>query len=106
MSHQLRTPLNAVIGYSEILLEDASLSGNDAQMSDLKRINRAGRHLLSLVTDVLDMSKIDSDDIELMIHSFGLDNFLDDVVRDLPQPRDAERQSVRRRPASRTSARP
>jgi signal transduction histidine kinase len=80
MSHQLRTPLNAVIGYSEILLEDADSSGNDAQMSDLKRINRAGRHLLSLVTDVLDMSKIDSDDIELMIHSFALDNFLDDVV--------------------------
>ena len=80
MSHQLRTPLNAVIGYSEILLEDANASGNDAQMSDLKRINRAGRHLLSLVTDVLDMSKIDSDDIELMIHSFALDNFLDDVV--------------------------
>jgi signal transduction histidine kinase len=80
MSHQLRTPLNAVIGYSEILLEDADAEGDNEQSEDLKRINRAGRHLLSLVTDVLDMSKIDADDIELMIQPFHFSNFLDDVV--------------------------
>jgi signal transduction histidine kinase len=80
MSHQLRTPLNAVIGYSEILLEDADSRGDDAEKADLKRIHRAGRHLLSLVADVLDMSKIDSDNIELLIQRFDLRNFVDDVV--------------------------
>ncbi|HUN53179.1 MAG TPA: ATP-binding protein [Candidatus Sulfotelmatobacter sp.] len=80
MSHQLRTPLNAVIGYSEILLEDADETGDAMEKADLKRINRAGRHLLSLVADVLDMSKIDSDNIELLVQRFDLGNFVDDVV--------------------------
>jgi signal transduction histidine kinase len=80
MSHQLRTPLNAVIGYSEILLEDAELSGDDAQMADLKTINRAGRHLLSLVTDVLHMPKIESDEIELAFHQFELGSFVEDAA--------------------------
>jgi signal transduction histidine kinase len=80
MSHHLRTPLNAVIGYSEILLEDAQTHGNDGQMADLKRINGAGRHLLSLVTDVFDIAKIDSDNIELTVTRFDLGGFVDDVV--------------------------
>jgi signal transduction histidine kinase len=80
MSHHLRTPLNAVIGYSEILLEDASSDGNDLQIADLKKINSAGQHLLSLVTDVLDMSKIDSDDIELQVAPFELDDLVIDVA--------------------------
>jgi signal transduction histidine kinase len=81
MSHHLRTPLNAVIGYSELLLEDAETSGGDGErMADLQRINRAGRHLLSLVSDVLDMSKIDLDNIELMVQPFDLRNFIDDVA--------------------------
>jgi signal transduction histidine kinase len=66
MSHELRTPLNAVIGFSEILLEDAELNGSaEGKKADLKRINAAGQHLLSLVTDVLDLSKIESNYIEL-----------------------------------------
>ena len=52
MSHQLRTPLNAIIGYSEILLEDGDFT-EDSQMADVKMINSAGRHLLSLVSHVL-----------------------------------------------------
>jgi signal transduction histidine kinase len=80
MSHHLRTPLNAVIGYSEILLEDAHANGNDGQRADLKRINSAGRHLLSLVTDVFDIAKIDSDNIELTVTRFDLGGFVDDVV--------------------------
>jgi signal transduction histidine kinase len=80
MSHQLRTPLNAVIGYSEILLEDAELSGDDVQMADLKTINKAGRHLLSLVADVLHMPKIDADNIELSFREFELASFVDDAV--------------------------
>lgn len=59
MSHELRTPLNAVIGYSEILLETCDLNGGaSAKRQDLERINSAGKHLLSLVDDVLDLSKI------------------------------------------------
>jgi signal transduction histidine kinase len=79
MSHQLRTPLNAVIGYSEMLLEDAELN-DDEQSEDLRRINRAGKHLLSLVTDVLDMSKIEADKTELVIQPFELLGFLEDVI--------------------------
>ena len=60
MSHELRTPLNAVIGFSEILLENAEFDGKaESKKTDLRRINAAGQHLLSLVTDVLDLSKIE-----------------------------------------------
>jgi signal transduction histidine kinase len=81
MSHELRTPLNAVIGYSEMLLEDAEIAGNSNQtVADLKRINSAGRHLLSLVTDVLDLAKIEAGKMELALQPFALDGFIDDVV--------------------------
>ena len=80
MNHQLRTPLNAVIGYSEILLEDADASGQQSQLRDLERINSAGRHLLSLVTDVLDVGKLASADMELAVRPFVLAKFIDDVA--------------------------
>jgi signal transduction histidine kinase len=80
MSHQLRTPLNAVIGYSDMLLEDAEAAGREEHMADLRRINGAGKHLLSLVTDVLDMSAIEADRSELSITAFDLTAFVDDVV--------------------------
>ena len=80
MSHQLRTPLNAVIGYSEILLEDAELKSDSTQIEDLRRINSAGKHLLSLVTSVLDLSKIEEDKTELVIEPFDVQSFVDDVV--------------------------
>jgi len=75
----LRTPLNAVIGYSEMLLEDAEANGGE-QSEDLRRINSAGKHLLSLVTDVLDMSKIEADKTELVIQPFDLLGFIEDVI--------------------------
>lgn len=81
MSHELRTPLNAVIGYSEILLETFEPTGkNEHKRVDLARINAAGKHLLSLVADVLDLSKIESNSIELKIESFDLAEFTRDVV--------------------------
>ncbi len=81
MSHELRTPLNAVIGYSEILLEGEELSGNNAgRKTDLMRINAAGKHLLSLVKDVLDLSTIESEEIQLKIQRFDLDAWVDDIV--------------------------
>jgi signal transduction histidine kinase len=80
MSHQLRTPLNAVIGYSEILLEDAEHNDDKTQFEDLRRINAAGKHLLSLVTSVLDLSKIESEKTDLVIEPFDVASFVDDVV--------------------------
>lgn len=80
MSHELRTPLNAVIGYSEMLLEDAELSGNGESIADLEKINRAGKHLLALVTEVLDLSKIEAGKMELYIERFDLSAFIDDIA--------------------------
>ena len=65
MSHELRTPLNAVIGYSEMLQEDATDAGHEEYVPDLERILESGRHLLSLINDVLDLSKVEADRIEL-----------------------------------------
>jgi len=81
MSHELRTPLNAVIGYSEMLLEDAEAQGGEAQqIADLRRINTAGKHLLALVNDVLDLSKIEAGKMDLASEDFDLGSFIDDVV--------------------------
>jgi signal transduction histidine kinase len=80
MSHELRTPLNAVIGYSEILLEDAKEEGGDEPLSDLRRINSAGRHLLSLVNDVLDLSKIEAGRMELVMAPVDPDRFIQDII--------------------------
>ncbi len=80
MSHQLRTPLNAIIGYSEILLEDAEMSEPVVDAEELRSINNAGRHLLSLVSDVLDMPKIDSDEIDISAGLVDLDRCLEQVT--------------------------
>jgi signal transduction histidine kinase len=93
MSHELRTPLNAVIGFSEILLDDVELDGkNGGKKADLERINSAGKHLLSLVTDVLDLSKIESNHIELKINEFDLNEMVREVVATV-QPMVAEKKN-------------
>jgi signal transduction histidine kinase len=90
MSHELRTPLNAVIGFSEILLEGVDLDGKgEHKRLDLERINAAGKHLLSLVTDVLDLSKIESNFVELKIEQFDLNEMVRDIVANV-QPMVAE----------------
>jgi signal transduction histidine kinase len=66
MSHELRTPLNAVIGYSQMLLEDAESQGNTQTVTDLNRIHSAGQSLLRLVTEVLDLSKIEAGKMQLV----------------------------------------
>ena len=65
MSHELRTPLNAIIGYSEMMLEDAEDEGAQERASDLQKVQRSGRHLLGLINDILDISKIEAGKVEL-----------------------------------------
>ena len=79
MSHELRTPLNAIIGYSEMLQEEAQDSGQESFIPDLKKINRSGRHLLDLINDVLDLSKIEAGKMELYLETFDIPNLLEDV---------------------------
>jgi signal transduction histidine kinase/ActR/RegA family two-component response regulator len=66
MSHELRTPLNAIIGYAEILAEDAEDRGDAAAAADLQRINMAARHLLAVINDVLDLSKIEAGRMDVL----------------------------------------
>ena len=79
MSHELRTPLNAVIGYSEILLEDMPDKGDAQRRSDLQRINDAGKHLLSLVTEVLDISKIERNDSDVKAETFDVAQIIQQI---------------------------
>ena len=82
MSHELRTPLNAVLGYSEILLEDAELEGRGGQIADLQKISAAGKHLLAMVNDILDISKIEAGKMELNVEQLNLDKFITEVEFD------------------------
>ena len=72
MSHELRTPMNAIIGYSEILLEDANDNANKSAIDDLNKILSAARHLLGLINDVLDLSKIEAGKMDLFLESFDV----------------------------------
>jgi signal transduction histidine kinase len=80
MSHELRTPLNAVIGYSQILLEDAADEGDAAAAVDLERIHASGHHLLRLINNVLDLSKIDAGKMELCVEQILVDDLLESTV--------------------------
>ena len=80
MSHELRTPLNAIIGYSEMLYEDANMKNDLTQKEDLSKIQTAGRHLLSLINDVLDLSRIELGKTELYLEDVNLPELIDDVV--------------------------
>jgi signal transduction histidine kinase len=80
MSHELRTPLSTIIGYSELLCEIVEERGFVDILGDLARIQTAGRHLLSIINDVLDLSKIEADRMELSLEFFDLTNLVDDVV--------------------------
>ncbi|TMJ52549.1 MAG: response regulator [Alphaproteobacteria bacterium] len=79
MSHELRTPLNAIIGYSEILQEDAGDTGQEQLVPDLKKIEGAGRHLLGLINDILDLSKVEAGKMEVYIEEIELSSLLGEV---------------------------
>ena len=80
MSHELRTPLNAIIGYSQLLLEDAVDLGCEDFVPDLDKIQNAGTHLLSLVNDILDLSKIQAGGMKLDIEEFDIESLVDNVA--------------------------
>jgi PAS domain S-box-containing protein len=80
MSHELRTPLNAIIGYSEMLEEETAERGHDEYVPDLQKIRAAGRHLLALINDVLDLSKIEAGKLELFLETFDLRQAVEDVA--------------------------
>ena len=80
MSHELRTPLNAIIGYSQLLSEDAQDAGCDEFVPDLDKILKAGTHLLSLINDLLDLSKIEAGGMKLEIQEFDIESLVDNVA--------------------------
>jgi len=80
MSHELRTPMNAIIGYSEMLAEDAEDDGLEDMLGDLNKITNAGKHLLSLINDVLDLSKIEAGKMDLFLEDFAVKDIAEDVA--------------------------
>ena len=79
MSHELRTPMNAILGYSEMLIEDAEGLEQDNFAADLKKINQAGNHLLSLINDVLDLSRVESGKMDAYPEDIDLNEMIDEV---------------------------
>ena len=80
MSHELRTPLNAIIGYSEMLAEEAEEDGQTGMVPDLTKIQTAARHLLNVINDILDLSKIEAGKIQLYLEIFDIDTLVQDIT--------------------------
>ncbi len=80
MSHELRTPLNAIIGYSEMLQEEASELGHEGFNPDLQKIHGAGKHLLELINDILDLSKIEAGKMTLFLEEFDVAKLVNEVA--------------------------
>lgn len=85
MSHELRTPLNAIIGYSEILMEEAEEESLETMSGDLKKINTAGRHLLELINDILDVSKLEAGKMTIHLEKFDIYTMVKNI-QDLMMP--------------------
>jgi signal transduction histidine kinase len=85
MSHELRTPMNAIIGYSEMLIEDATDSGQEDCVPDLKKIQSAGKHLLALINEVLDLSKIEAGKMTIYCEPIDIAAMIGEV-RDTIEP--------------------
>lgn len=95
MSHELRTPLNAIIGYSELLCEEAEdMELQDAIVPDLKKITSAGKHLLALINDILDLSKIEAGKFELFRETFDLNDAVREVIATIQPLADKNRNKL------------
>jgi len=80
MSHELRTPLNAIIGYSEMLVEEAEDLGNEEFVPDVQKIHASGKHLLVLINNILDLSKVEAGKMELYLETFQIAGMIEEVV--------------------------
>jgi signal transduction histidine kinase len=80
MSHELRTPLNAIIGLTEMMVTNAARFGTEKALEPLRRVNAAGTHLLSLINEVLDLSKIEAGKLELNPERVNLARLIDEVI--------------------------
>jgi signal transduction histidine kinase len=80
MSHELRTPLNAIIGYSEILQEDLQAEGYTEFVPDLEKIRTSGKHLLTLINDILEISKLEAGKTELYLESFEVEALIREII--------------------------
>src|SRR5262245_3020768 len=80
MSHELRTPLNAIIGLTEMMVTNATRFGTEKAQEPLRRVNAAGTHLLSLINEILDLSKIEAGKLELNLEPVNLARLIDEVI--------------------------
>jgi signal transduction histidine kinase len=80
MSHELRTPLNAIIGLTEMMVTNAARFGTEKALEPLRRVNAAGSHLLSLINEILDLSKIEAGKLELNLEPVNLSRLIDEVI--------------------------
>jgi len=80
MSHELRTPLNAIIGYNELMRDEAQDADDQKYMTDIEKINNASHHLLSLINDILDLSKIESGKMQVHVEHFALKPLVQDLI--------------------------
>jgi signal transduction histidine kinase len=94
MSHELRTPLNAIIGYSGLLQEDAAALGLSHAVADLAKIENAGKHLLALINDVLDLSKIEAGKMTLSLETFDVGALLKEVLTTVQPMIDVRRNTL------------
>src|SRR5260370_17113139 len=93
MSHELRTPLNAVLGFSDLLADERYGSLNERQQRYVNHIHTGGKHLLSLISDILDLSKIEPGRMELPIESLPVETLFFEVLtplQPLPHPTSQE----------------
>jgi signal transduction histidine kinase/ActR/RegA family two-component response regulator len=103
MSHELRTPLNAIIGYSEMLEEEARDSKDADHIRDLQKIQFAGKHLLSLINDVLDLSKIEAGKMPLHLENFDVRLMVGEIITTLQPAIEKNKNTLRVRIADEIS---
>src|SRR5262249_24301333 len=80
MSHELRTPLNAIIGLTEMMVTNAARFGTEKTLEPLRRVNAAGSHLLSLINEIRDLSKIEAGKLDLNVEAVDLPRLINDVI--------------------------
>jgi signal transduction histidine kinase len=104
MSHELRTPLNAVIGYSEMLEEAAQEAGQKDYVPDLQKIQAAGRHLLGLINDILDLSKVEAGKMTLYLETFDVAELVREVATTIHPLVQKNHNVIEVRPETRSAA--